>query len=79
MSNIEKLPKEPTSSCNYFGLRTLIGTILVLTDASFRAVDGKTGFGFTVWFDGFLIYAASLVGPKVSSPKEAEQGPFCLW
>lgn len=75
MGNLEKPPKEPTSSHNGFRLRMIpLGTALILTDASYRVVDGKAGFGFTIWFDGYLIYAGSLVRPKVSSPKEAEAG-----
>ena len=41
-------------------------------DASFRAVDGKAGFGFVIWFDGFWIHARSTNRSKLSSSKEAE-------
>ncbi|XXG73240.1 hypothetical protein AAC387_Pa07g2192 [Persea americana] len=48
------------------------GMAQAFSDASFRVVDGKTGFGFAIWVDGVCVHAKSCEDPKVSSPKEAE-------
>ena len=47
-------------------------TALVFSNAAFRAIDGKTGFGFAIWLYGSWVCIRSVDGSKVFSPKEAE-------
>ena len=44
----------------------------VISDASFRAVNGKTGIAFVIWFYGSCVHVGSTNGSNVSSSKEDE-------
>ena len=52
------------------------GLAVIFSDAAFRKIDGKAGFGFAIWFNGSFVVAGSLDRLKVSSSKEAEERPF---
>lgn len=54
------------------------GVASVCTDATFRALDGKSTFGFVIWFYGTFVHAGSMEGPNVSTAKEARREQFFL-
>lgn len=45
---------------------------MFFSDTTFSKLDGKAGFGFAIWFNGYFVAAGSLHGRKVSSSKDTE-------
>ena len=72
MAKPKKINQGPLCPYEEVSLRSPTGMARVFLDASFRAVDGKTGLGFAIFVDGVWVHAGSCEGPKISSPIEDE-------
>lgn len=43
-------------------LRLDEGLTVVFSNTAFSKLDGKAGFGFSIWFNGYFVAAGSLHG-----------------
>lgn len=48
------------------------GSIWIFTDATFLALDGRSTYGFSVWFNGSFLYTLATSGQRITFSKEAE-------
>lgn len=55
-----------------FNSFNIVGKALILYDAAFDATNENNAYGYTIYFDNFLVFVGVFKGCRSASAKEAE-------